>query len=199
LSFFTEHRLHVDRDRDVAGLAIGEGGAAGDLDDILDVRGAHHAGVVGAGIGEDFVELDILLGAGGDQIVMLEAGDRQHRHMVHLRVVNAVQEVDSAGSRRREADAEPSGELRIAHRRQRRRLLVPHLHEADLVLPGAQRLHDAVDAVARQAEDGVDAPGDEGVDEQVCGGLGHDALPVMEREGQSPALAAVPAKVPAGG
>ena len=61
------------------------------------------------------------------------------------------------------------GELGVAARHERRRFFVPHLDEADLVLPRAQRLHDAVDAVAGQAEDDIDAPVEQGVDEHVRG------------------------------
>jgi hypothetical protein len=41
------------------------------------------------------------------------------------------------------------------------------VHEPDPPSCLAERLHDAVDAVAGKAEDGVDAPVDEAVDKQV--------------------------------
>jgi hypothetical protein len=37
---------------------------------------------------------------------------------------------------------------------------------ADLVLALAERLHEAVDAVTRKSEDGVDSPGEETIDKQ---------------------------------
>ena len=85
---------------------------------------------------------------------------------VELGVVEAVEQVDAAGAGGGEADAEPAGVLGVAAGHERRRLLVPHLDEADLVLALAQRLHDAVDAVAGQAEDDVDAPVVQGVDQK---------------------------------
>ena len=42
---------------------------------------------------------------------------------------------------------------------------MPDLDERDVLLPGPQRLEQAVDAVAGKSKDGVDSPGDETVDE----------------------------------
>jgi hypothetical protein len=42
---------------------------------------------------------------------------------------------------------------------------VADVDETDLALPLAAGFHDAVDAVARQAEDGINAPIDEMLDE----------------------------------
>src|ERR1700737_3333033 len=47
------------------------------------------------------------------------------------------------------------------------------LHEADFVLPDAQSLHDAVDAVPGQPEDDLDIPVNERFDENLSGGSGH--------------------------
>ena len=58
--------------------ALGERGAAGEVDDVLDVRRAHDPRVVDRDIHEQLVELDILLGVRVHQVVELHAGDRQH-------------------------------------------------------------------------------------------------------------------------
>ena len=108
-----------------------------------------------------------------DQVVVGHAGDREHGLPVQLRVVEAVEQMEAAGPGRREADAEPAGELRIAARHEGGRLFVAHLDEADRVLALAQRLHDAVDAVAGQAEDGIHAPVLQHVDQNVGGCLSH--------------------------
>src|SRR3546814_3117444 len=71
-------------------LAIGERGADGELDDILDMGRPHDPRAVGAGIHEQLVELNILLGVGVEEVVELQPGDRQHRLAVELGVVNAV-------------------------------------------------------------------------------------------------------------
>src|SRR5678815_468376 len=55
--------------------------------------------------------------------------------------------------------------MRACH--ERGGLFVPHLDKADLPFALADRLHDAVDAVTRHPEDGVDAPGNQGVDQQL--------------------------------
>ena len=101
------------------------------------------------------------------------AGDGEHRLPVELRVVEPVQKVKAAGARGREADAEPAGELRIAARHERGRLLMPDLDEAHLILPDAQRLHDAVDAVAGKAEHDLHAPVTQRFDQDIRRRLRH--------------------------
>ena len=79
------------------------------------------------------------------------------------------------------------GELRIAAGHERRRFLVAHLDEPDLVLARAQRLHDPVDAVAWQPEYRVDAPVHQRLDEDVSARLRHvEILSVACRDARSP-------------
>jgi len=47
----------------------------------------------------------------------------------------------------------------------------PHLDKPDVLLPCAQRLHDAVDAVARQTEYDVHVPGGQALEQNICGSL----------------------------
>src|SRR5581483_3751712 len=105
------------------------------------------------------------------------AGDGEHRLVVELGVVNAVQQVDSARSRGREADAEPAGELGIGAGGESGRFLVSHLHEFDLVLPDPERLEHAVDTIPGNSEDRVHAPFDEGLDKDVAAGHRHLSKP----------------------
>src|SRR5205814_3193160 len=102
------------------------------------MRRAHDARVVDAGIDEGLVELDVLLREGVDEIVKLQAGDRQHRGAVELRVIEPVEQMNAARPRGREANAEPSGVFGVAAGHERRGLLMANLDEADLVLPRAQ-------------------------------------------------------------
>ena len=81
--------------------------------------------------------------------------------------------MDAAGAGGGDADAQPPGEFGIPARRKRGRLLVPHLDEAEFLLIGAERLKEAVDAVARVAEDDLDAPVDQSFDEQIRCGFRH--------------------------
>src|SRR6187551_3832664 len=55
--------------------------------------------------------------------------------------------------------------MRTCH--ERRGLFVSDLDKADLTFALADRLHEAVDAVTWHSEDGVDAPGSQGVDQQL--------------------------------
>src|SRR5207247_1896519 len=84
--------------------------------------------------------------------------------------------MDAARSGRGEADAEAAGELRVAAGHERGGLFMADLDESDRVLFLAERLHDAVDAVAGESEDRVDAPFLKHVDEDVCGRLSHRVL-----------------------
>ena len=140
--------LEVRGEGDVRNAAVGEGVAAGEVRDLLDVGGAHHPGVVTA----TSAKTDgghVLLAVGIHQVVVLVPGDGEDGLAVHLGVVQAVQEVEGAGARGRQAHAEFPGELGIAAGHERGGLLVAHLDEADPVLARAQRLHDPVDPVPR--------------------------------------------------
>ncbi len=72
-----------------------------------------------------------------------------------------VQQIRAAWARCSETDAEPAGEFGMRrHAMKAGRLLVAHGNEPDAILPPPERLHDAVDARLRQAEDDVDLPFD---------------------------------------
>ena len=60
------------------------------------------------------MQVDLLLVVAAERRARLLADDRDHRLVVELRVVEAVQEVDRAGPAGREADADLAGELRVA-------------------------------------------------------------------------------------
>ena len=122
------------------------------------------------------LEVHLLLVAGAQHAGLLHAGDRQHRHVVELRVVQAVQQVDAARARRSPGRRRACPvAFAYAGRHERGGLLVVHQHEPDPVLVPAQRLHDPVDAVAGQAEDGVDPPVDQPLDQR----LGRDLSPPL--------------------
>jgi hypothetical protein len=170
------HRLQIDRHCDMRHAAIAERAAARELGHVLNVARAHDAVVIDARIRKQLVELDILLRIGADQIVVLKTGDGEHRLTVELRVVEPVEQVDAAGPGGRQADAEAAGPLGVAAGHEGGGLFVTHLHEADRIEMGAQRLHDAVDAVARQPEHDLDTPVDQGVHEHVRGSSRHGRL-----------------------
>ena len=66
-----------------------------------------------------------------------------------------------------QADAKPACELGVSASHECRRLLMPHMYEADLVLILPQGFHDAVDTVAGKAKDGVHTPGEKALYEYV--------------------------------
>ena len=82
--------------------------------------------------------------------------------------------MDATRAGRREAATELAGEFGIAAGHERRRFLMSHLHEADLILVRADRLHDAVDAIAGHAEDDVYIPGNKCLDERNGSITRHD-------------------------
>jgi hypothetical protein len=172
-------RLVVDRERDVDGHALRQRGAAGEVEHVVDVLGAHDALVVGGEVREQVVGVEVLQVAGADEVVVGHPGHGQQRHALQAGVEQAVGEVDGAGPGRGEADAEPARHARVADGRHGADLLVADVHVAEAVVPRPQRLHEAVDAVARQAEDGVNAPVHEPVHEQVGGCVGHGCCSVV--------------------
>jgi len=99
--------------------------------------------------------------------------------MVELGVVEAVEQVDRAGPRGGEADADLARVLRVRAGHERRHLLVADLHELqqpvriDRAAGAVQRAHDPVDPVARIAIDPADAVGGEAVEQVAADGLAH--------------------------
>ena len=66
-----------------------------------------------------------------DQIVKVMAGDRENRLAVELRIVQAVEQMDAARPRGRQADTQLAGVFGVGAGHEGRRFLVAHLDEAD--------------------------------------------------------------------
>jgi hypothetical protein len=131
------------------------------------MAGTHDLLVVDGDVLEQREEIDLLLVVGAEQVVVRLPGEREHWRSVELRVVETVEKVNRARPRRRETNANSPGELGVAARHEGRGFLVTHLDVANAVLPLAQRLHDAVDAVAGEPEHDGDSPVEEAVHEDV--------------------------------
>src|SRR5712672_4074912 len=86
--------------------------------------------------------------------------DREHRHARPLTVEQAINEVQIAGSAAAGADRKLSREVRLGTGCESRDLFVPHMHPFDLAL-AADRIGQAVQAVADDAIDTLDAGGSE--------------------------------------
>ncbi len=158
-----------------------QSGADGQLHDVLGVGRAHDPAIVDRHVHEQLVELHVLLGMGVDQVVELQAGDRQHRLAVQLGVIEAVQEVDAPRPRGGDADPQPAGPFGVGAGHEGRRLFVPGLDEADLVLAPPQRFDHPVHPVAGDAEHRVHAPVQEALHHHVAGGRGHGKLARLKR------------------
>src|SRR4051812_21553857 len=91
--------------------------------------------------------------------------------------------MNAAWTRGGEANPQSPGELGIAAGHQGRCLLMPHLHEADAILALPQRLHDAVNAIARQPEDGIDTPLEQAFHHTISGSSSHGFFPESIRDG----------------
>ena len=112
-------------------------------------------------------EVDILLSERFDEIVILHAGDRKHRRLIELGVIQAGEQVRAAGPGSRKAYAQLARPLGICARHECGGLFMAHLHESNAVLACAQSFHDAVDAVAGQAKYDLHAPIHQCVDENI--------------------------------
>src|SRR5215469_5579332 len=106
---------------------------------------------------------------GAKEVMVMQSGDSQHRSAVELGVIEAIEQMDAAGTGGRKADAQPPGIFTVGARHESRGFFVANLYEADFLLPLAKRFHDPVDAVARQAKDGIHSPFGEFFNEYVCG------------------------------
>src|ERR1700676_994599 len=160
LPFLHFHFLEVDRKRDVTDRAIRKSDANGEIDYVLDMSRPHDALIASGDIHVETVERDILLGVGSDQVVELQAGNRQYGLAIHLGIVEAVQQVNAAGTGSGQTYTQLAGEFRISACHKSGRLFVPDLDEANLVFVSAEGLHDAVDAVAGQSKHDIDTPVD---------------------------------------
>ena len=117
--------------------------------------------------------------------------DRDDRDVVQFGVVQAVEQVDRAGTGGGHADAEAAGELRVADRFERAHLLVPGLDEHRVVVGAAPGGEDAVDAVAGEGEDLVHSPVAQSLEQVVGDGrFGHRCPPWGSPSGQALAGAA---------
>src|SRR5690606_33084014 len=104
---------------------------------------------------------------------LLLADNGQHRLMVELGVVQAVQQVNRTWPRRRQADADFAGELRMRASHECGQFLVPRLHEADAVAGPVESADDAVDAVSGIAVDPVHAPFGQALQQKIAYGCSH--------------------------
>ena len=129
--------LEVDGAGDVRDAAERQRGAAAGVDERADVTGAEDLLVIDSDVFEERQQIDFLLIASADEIVIGLAGNRQNGGAVHLCVVQAVQQMNRARPGRGQTDAEPAGIFRVAARHERGGLFVSYLDERDTILTRA--------------------------------------------------------------
>ena len=129
------------------------------VDEMADLRRlGRHLHVLRGDVLEQRDEVDLLLVVAAQAHSGLLADDRQHRLVVELRVVEAVQQVDRARAGGGYADADFAGELRVAAGHEGSHLLVADLDELWVAARAVEGAEEGVDAVAGVAVDPVDAP-----------------------------------------
>jgi hypothetical protein len=140
---------------------LGERDADPSVDQVARLRGVHADFDELGHVLEEGVQVDLLLVVRAEREALLLADDGQHRRVVELRVVEAVQEVDRSRAGGGDADADLAGELRVAAGHEGGHLLVAYLDELRVPVGAVERAQEAVDPVTGVAEHAVDAPGRE--------------------------------------
>ena len=125
--------------------------------------GTHDALVVQRERAEELIRVEILQVARADQVVVAHTADRQERCLLESSIEQAIEHVDGTGRGGREAHSEATREFRVPDGGHGADFLVPDVDVPHTVLGLVERLHEAVDAVSRQAKDGVDSPIDQPV------------------------------------
>src|SRR5579871_261380 len=151
-------RLDVCRNGDVRHGPVTQCGTARELGDGGDMLGAHNPRVISRHVDEQLVQFHVLLGMRAKQVVMMQPGNGKDRCAIELGIIETVEQMNAARTGSGEAYAEPAGKLGIGARHERCTLFVATLHEPDLFLSNPESLHDAVYAVAGEAENRIDAP-----------------------------------------
>src|SRR4051794_28059286 len=98
----------------------------------------HDPGAVDCDVHVDPVEVDVLLSVRIDQIMVVMTRDREHRLAVHLRVVKAVEEMNSSRPRGGQANAKFASVLCVGAGHKSGRFLMPDLDKSNLVLLGPE-------------------------------------------------------------
>jgi hypothetical protein len=152
------HLLDVLGEDDAGDRALGHRDAHGPVDQLPDLHGRHRGlHVLVRDVLEQRLQIDLLLVFAAHRGAIGLADDGDHRLVIHLRVVEPVEQVDRARTGGGDADADLARELGVGAGHEGGHLLVPHLDELQL-LDGAKRVDHAQDAVARIAVDALDAP-----------------------------------------
>ena len=123
---------------------------------------------------EERLQIDLLLVVAAERSGGGLTDDRDHRLVIHARVVQPVQQVDGPRSGSGEAHSWLPGKFCVRSRHERGQLFVACLDEARALVAGVlEPGHDPVDAVPRIAEHALDAPGTQPFDDEISHRLRH--------------------------
>ena len=151
--------LEVVGDDDAGDGSAGRCDANGPIDQMPHLaRHARRRDVVGGHVLEQGLQIDFLLIARADRGARLLTDDGDDGNMVHLRVVETVQEMDRARPGGRVAETNLASELGVRRRHERRHLLMANLDVLQLPLGFLERDIQAADTIAGIAVDALDAP-----------------------------------------
>ena len=128
---------------------------------------------------EQVLEVDLLLVFAAERRGRGLPDDGHHRLVIHRGVVKAVEQVDRAGSRGREAYSGFAGKLCMGAGHECGQLLVTRLDEPGLLVARVlERGHDPVDPVPGIAKDPLHSPRAQPLVEKIAHRLCHTSLRV---------------------
>ena len=127
------HILQIVRQDDRRDLALGDRHAYSTVDEMAHLRRRRSPASTKAPATSLNIEtqIEFLLVVAAERGAGLLPGDREHRHVIHSRVVKAGDQMRGAGPRRRDADPELAGKFRVSRRHECGHFFMPHLHELD--------------------------------------------------------------------
>ena len=140
---------------------------------------SHDPLVIRSDIHKDLVERHVLLIMRADQVMKGVAGDCQDGLAIEFGVIETVQQMQPARSRRRETDPKFVRKLCITTGSEGSRFFMTDLDDGNGISMHTQGFINTVNAVARQTKNGIDAPIDQSFDQQVRNCLDHYLLHII--------------------
>jgi hypothetical protein len=163
------HRLGVLGDGHVSHTPLPQCRSARQIPHDAGVNRAGNGNVVNRHIAHQRLGIHRLHEVGAAKIVKGAPGNGKHRCGVHFRIVEPVHQMHGAWAGGCHADPELARVLRIPGGHEGGGFFVAYRDEANLILSLAQRLDDRVDAIADDAEDELNVPSEQRLDENVRG------------------------------
>ena len=153
------HLLHILRDNDASDRVLVERNAYRTIDRMSHRRRRRNRRAIFAGhILEQRLKIDFLLILRAHRGRCRLTDDGDHRLVVHLGIVEAIQKMNGTGSRRREANSHFTGELGVSTGHEGRKFLMSSLYKPRIVLCFSQCRSDSTDSITGIAVDSRHTP-----------------------------------------